>query len=150
MYHKNMRQFGACYFSLTVVAAVYTSQLRPYDPNKTANKKKTRKCKKEGIKNFLFFYYIQAKCGDINDKNPNAADDDERYFTCRWSQEMKICCYLLQFMFLCFFTASSVFEIPMNFKITKKFHLSQQPLTPISSSFDNKFFARMVFFQIWS
>ena len=54
-------------------------------PNKTANKKKTRKCKKEGIKNFLFFYYIQAKCGDITDKNPNAADDNERYFTCRWS-----------------------------------------------------------------
>ena len=54
-----------------------------FHPNKTANKKKSRKCEKKDSKNFLFLYYIQAKCGDIADKNPNAADDDERTFNYR-------------------------------------------------------------------
>ena len=71
-----MCQFGACYFSLTAVAAVYTFQLQTFHPNKTVNKKKSRKCKKQGIKNFLLLYYIQAKCGNIADKNPNSADND--------------------------------------------------------------------------
>ena len=78
-----MCSFGACYFSRTAVAAVYTFQLRTFHPNKTVNKKKSRKCKKEDIKNFLFLYYIQAKCGDIADKNPNAAYDDEQTFNYR-------------------------------------------------------------------
>ena len=59
--------FGACYFSLTMVAAVYTFLLRTFHPNKTVNKK-SRKCKKQGIKNFLFLYYIQANCGNIAKK----------------------------------------------------------------------------------
>ena len=65
------------------IAAVYNFQLRTFYPNKTVTKKKSRKCKKTGIKNFLFLNYIQAKCGDIADKNPNAADDDERTFNYR-------------------------------------------------------------------
>ena len=52
------------------VAAVYTFQLRTFRPSKTVNKKKNRKCKKQGIKNFLFMYYIQAKCSNIADKKP--------------------------------------------------------------------------------
>ena len=76
--------FGACYFSLTALAAVYTFQLQTFHLNKTVSKKKSKKCKKQCIKNFLFFYYIQAKSGDIADKNPNAADDDERTFNYRW------------------------------------------------------------------
>ena len=47
------------------------------NPNKTVNKKKSRKQKKRDIKSFLFLYYIQAKRDDTADKNPNAADDDE-------------------------------------------------------------------------
>ena len=58
-----------------------------FNKNKTVKKKKSRKCKKEGIRNLLFLYCIQAKCGDIADKNPNAADDDERTFNCRWSKD---------------------------------------------------------------
>ena len=54
------------FFSLTAVAALYTIQLRTFHPNKTVNKKKRR-----------FLYYIQAKCGDIADQNPNAVDEDE-------------------------------------------------------------------------
>ena len=65
-------------------AAVYTIQMRTFHPNKTVNKKKSRKCKKQGIKNFLLLYYIQAKFGDTADRNPNAADDDERTFNYRW------------------------------------------------------------------
>ena len=68
-------------FSLTVVSAVYTANIYP---NKTVNKK-NRKCKKQGIsKNCLFLYYIQAKCDNITDKNPDAVDDDERTFNYRW------------------------------------------------------------------
>ena len=77
-----MCQFGAYYFSLTAGATVYTFQLRTFHPNKTVNKKKSRKCKKQGIKNLLLDY-IQAKCGDIADKNPNVGDDDERPFNYR-------------------------------------------------------------------
>ena len=73
-----MCQLGACYFSLTAVAAVYTFQLQTFHPDKTTSKMKSRKCKKQGIKNFLFLYYIQAKCSDIAGKSPNAADDDEQ------------------------------------------------------------------------
>ena len=79
--------FGAYYFLLTAVAAIYTFQLQIFHPNKTVNKKRSRKCKKEGIKNFLFLYYIQAKCSDIADKNPNAADGNELTFMYRWSQK---------------------------------------------------------------
>ena len=67
-----------------MAAAVYTFQLRTFHLNKTVNKKKSRKCKKHRIKNFLFLYYIQAKYGDIADRNSNAADDDERSFNYRW------------------------------------------------------------------
>ena len=76
--------FYACYFTLTAVAAIYTFQLQTFHPNKTVNKKKSGKCKKQGIKNFLFLYYIQAKCGNIAGKNPNAADDDEPTFNYGW------------------------------------------------------------------
>ena len=62
---------------LTVVVEVYTFQLQTFHPYETVNKKKSGKCKKQGIKNFFFLYYIQGKCGDIADKNPNVADDDE-------------------------------------------------------------------------
>ena len=75
-----MCQFGECYFSLTAAAAIYTFKLGTFHPNKTANKKKCRKCKKQGIKNFLFLYYIQAKCSNIADKNPNVADDNEQTY----------------------------------------------------------------------
>ena len=71
-----MCYFSPCYFSLTTKAAVYTFQLRTFHPNKTVNKNKSRKCKKKGIENFLFLYYIQVKCGDIGNKNPNAVDDE--------------------------------------------------------------------------
>ena len=37
-----MGWFGACYFSLTTLAAIYTFQLRIFHPNKTVNKKKSR------------------------------------------------------------------------------------------------------------
>ena len=83
-----MCQFGACYFSLTAVAAVYTFQLQTFHPNKTVNKKKSRKCKKQGIKNFLLLYYIQAKCGNIADKNPNSADNDIQTLNYRWPWEI--------------------------------------------------------------
>ena len=74
---KNLKKyFGAFYFSRTTVAAVYTFQLQTFHPNETVNKKKSRKCKKQGIKNFLCLCYIQVKYGDIADKNPYAADDD--------------------------------------------------------------------------
>ena len=53
-----------------------------HPPNKTVNNKKSRKCKKTSYQKF--FYYIQAKCGDITNKNPNAADDDEQTFIYRW------------------------------------------------------------------
>ena len=66
------------------VAAVYTFQLRTFRPSKTVNKKKNRKCKKQGIKNFLFMYCIQAKCSNIADKKANAADGDEQTFNYRW------------------------------------------------------------------
>ena len=69
-------------FSLTAVSAVCPANIHP---NKTVNKKKSRKCKKQGIsKNCLFLYYIQAKCDNITDKNPGAVDDDERTFNYRW------------------------------------------------------------------
>ena len=68
------------FFTNRGIATVYTFQLPTFHPNKTVSKKKSRKCKKYCIKNFLFLYYIQAKCGSIADKNPNAADDDERTF----------------------------------------------------------------------
>ena len=67
-----------------MVAAVCTFQLQTFCPNKTENNKKSRKCKKQGIKNFLFLYYIQAKCCNITNKNPNAADDTEQTFNYRW------------------------------------------------------------------
>ena len=51
-------------------------KLPNFVPN-SVNKKKSRKYKKQGIKNFLFLYYIQAKSDNIADKNPNAADDDK-------------------------------------------------------------------------
>ena len=79
-----MCQCGACYFLVTVVAAIHTFQLQRFYPNKTVNKKKSRKCKKQGIKNFLFLYYMQAKCGNIANKNPNVADDNEQTFNYRW------------------------------------------------------------------
>ena len=44
---------------------------------------KRRKCKKQGIKNFLFLYYIQSKCSDIACKNLNVADNDEQTFNYR-------------------------------------------------------------------
>ena len=47
-----------------------------FHPSKTVNKNKSRICQKQGIKNFLFLYYIQPKCVDITDKNPNVADDE--------------------------------------------------------------------------
>ena len=56
--------------------------------NKTVHKKKSRKCKKQGIKNFLFLYYIQAKCSNTADKNPNAADDNEQTFNYRWPNDL--------------------------------------------------------------
>ena len=64
-------------------AAVHAFQLRTFYPSKTVNEKKSRKCKKQGIKNSLFLYYIQVKYGDIADKSPNAAND-ERTFNYRW------------------------------------------------------------------
>ena len=63
-----------------MVAAVYTFQMQTFHPNKIVNKKKSKKCKKQGITNFLFLYYIQAKCSDIVNKNPNAVDDNEQTF----------------------------------------------------------------------
>ena len=45
---------------------------------------KSRKCKKQGIKNFIFLYYILAKCVDIAEKNPTVADNDEQTFNHRW------------------------------------------------------------------
>ena len=33
-------------------------------------------------------YYIQAKCGNIADKNPNMADDDEQTFNYRWPNDV--------------------------------------------------------------
>ena len=45
----------------------------------------SRKCNKQGINNFLFlYYYIQVKWGNIANKYPNAADDDEQTFNYRW------------------------------------------------------------------
>ena len=32
----------------------------------------------------MLVLYIQAKCSDISDKNPNAADDNEQTFNYRW------------------------------------------------------------------
>ena len=46
--------------------------------------KTVRKNKKQDIKNFTFSYYIQKKCGDITNKIPNAAHDNEQTFTYRW------------------------------------------------------------------
>ena len=77
------------------LAAVYTSQLRAFRPRKTLNKKKNRKRKKQGIKNFLFLNYIQAKCSNIADKNPNAADGDKQTFNYRWP-----CKYLRHFLII--------------------------------------------------
>ena len=48
----------------------FTIAVAALHPSKTVNKKKSRKCKKQGIKNFLFLYYIQAKCSNIANKNP--------------------------------------------------------------------------------
>ena len=53
------------------------------------NKKKSRKCQKQGIKNLLFMYHIQAICGNIANKNLNAADDDEQIFNYRWRNTLK-------------------------------------------------------------
>ena len=53
------------------------------------NKKKIRKCQKQGIKNLLFLYHIQAICGNIANKNLNAADDDEQAFNYRWPNTLK-------------------------------------------------------------
>ena len=58
-------------------------KLPNFVPN-SVNKKKSRKCKKQGIKNFLFLYYIQAKCGNIADKIPNVADNNKQTFNYRW------------------------------------------------------------------
>ena len=45
----------------------------------------SRKYNKQGINNFLFlYYYIQVKWGNIANKYPNAADDDEQTFNYRW------------------------------------------------------------------
>ena len=66
-----------CILFFTIAVAVV-------HPNKTVNKKKSRKCKKQGIKDFLFLYYIQAKCGNIADKNPNAVDHNEQTCNYRW------------------------------------------------------------------
>ena len=61
----------------------FTIAVAAVHPSKTVNKKKSRKCKKQGIKNFLFLYYIQAKCSKIADKNPNAVDDNEQTYNHR-------------------------------------------------------------------
>ena len=53
-------------FLTSLGSSSYTFQLRTFHPNKTVSKKESR-----------FLYYIQAKCGDIVDKNPNAVDDNE-------------------------------------------------------------------------
>ena len=71
-----------------MVATVYTFQLWTFYPNKTLNKKKNRKCKKHGIKSFLFLYYNQAKFDDIAHKNPNTADIDEQTFNYRWPNKI--------------------------------------------------------------
>ena len=71
------------------------------------NKKKSRKCNKQGIKIFLLLYYIQAKCGDIADKNPNAADDDEQTFNYRWPKFVSTE-YLFQ---LTYFMSTSYIEL---------------------------------------
>ena len=56
-----------------------------FPPTRRFKSKTVRKSnKKQGIKNFTFSYHIQKKCGDIANKIPNAADDDERTFTYRW------------------------------------------------------------------
>ena len=71
------------FFTNRSIAAVYTFQMQIFHQNKTVTKK-SRKCKKQSIKNFLFLYYIQAKCNDIANKNPNVADDNEQTFNYRW------------------------------------------------------------------
>ena len=53
------------------------------------NTKKSRKCKKQSTRNFLFLYYVQEKCGDIADKNPNAANEDEQTFNYRLPNTLK-------------------------------------------------------------
>ena len=84
MTHRNSSQKYAlvwCILFFTIAAAAV-------HPNKTVNKKKSRKCKKQGIK-YLFLYYIQAKCGNIADKNPNAVDHDEQTCNYRWPNTLK-------------------------------------------------------------
>ena len=49
-------------------------------PNKAVNEKKSRKCEKQGIKISYFLYYIQGKCGDIANKDPYVADNNEQTF----------------------------------------------------------------------
>ena len=66
------------FFLLTVVAALYTIQLRTFHPDKTVNKKKSR-----------FLYYIQANCGDNAEKNPNALDGNERTFNYKWPKHQE-------------------------------------------------------------
>ena len=100
-----MCQFGARYVSLTAIAEIYTFQLRTFHPNKTVNKKKSRNYKKQGIKNFLFLYYIQVKSGDIADKNPNVADDDERTCNYRWPL-VPVFYVPMCFMYLCAYVPS--------------------------------------------
>ena len=62
---------------------VYTFQLLTFHPNKTVNKKKSKRCKKQGIKN-LFLYIIQGKYHNTANKNLNAVDDNERTFNHIW------------------------------------------------------------------
>ena len=78
-------------------------QLQTFHPNKTVHKKKSRKCKKQDIKNFLFLYFIQAKCGNIGDKNPNVTDGDEQTFNYRWPKLYKISFFRLEFYEMCIF-----------------------------------------------
>ena len=126
-----MFQFGVCYFLLTTVASVYTFQLRTFHPNKTGSKKKIRKCKKQSIKDFLFLYYIQAKCGDIADKNANAADDDKRTFNYRWPK-----CPWLMYLICPTITCFPFFSVTATQLLVvsnSKFLIVLIPLHPFSS-----------------
>ena len=70
--------------SLTVVAAVYTFHLWTFHPNKTVNKKKSRKLSNKTLK--ISCSCLISKQNAIANKNPNAADDDEQTFNYRWAK----------------------------------------------------------------
>ena len=71
------------FFTNVVSSSLYFSTANILSKENTKQKKK-KKRKKQGIKNFLFLYYIKAKCSNIADKNPNAADGDKQTFNYRW------------------------------------------------------------------